>query len=240
MSAPLVVSVGMTHPRNIAGIGLDIRVAAEYGVRHAAVVAAVSAQDDSGVQEIAVLDPRFIEKQIGAAGLREAAVVRIGALGSARTFDVLERAICGQQVVVDPVMRSSAGGALYVDDPIPNLRSFSTGAFTIVTPNLEEAQLLTGLAIEDVDDMIAAAKRMVANGADAALVKGGHLPGEPVDVLAGGDALHTFSGTRLERKPRGTGCMLAMALACELALGRDLADAVKGARDYVRANIARL
>lgn len=239
MSAPLVVSVGMTHPRNIAGLGLDIRIAADYGVRHAMVVAAVSAQDDRGVALVAPLDSAMIAKQLRAAEISSAAVVRVGALGSARNFDLLDAAVSGQQVVLDPVMRSSAGGSLYVDDPLPVLRSFRTDARTVVTPNLGEARELTGLAIENVDEMIAAAKQIVSNGVDIALVKGGHLGGDPVDVLASGDGVQTFSGTRIARKMRGTGCMLAMAIACELALGHDVVEAVQGARAYVRANLAR-
>lgn len=239
MSAPLVVSVGMTHPQNIAGLGLDVRIAAEYGVRHAMVVAAVSAQDDRGVHQVVPLEPTFVQQQLQAARLRDAAAVRVGALGRACTFAAVAAALHGQRVIIDPVMRSSAGGSLYVDDPLQALRWFSGGAHTIVTPNIEEAHQLTGLHIAGRDDMITAGEQLVRDGTGVALVKGGHLPGEPIDILVSEDGVETFAAPRLPGKTRGTGCMLAMALACELALGRDLVDAVKGARAFVRTNIAR-
>jgi hydroxymethylpyrimidine/phosphomethylpyrimidine kinase len=86
--------------------------------------------------------------------------------------------------------------------------------------------------------MIAAGARLLRDGARAALVKGGHLAGDPVDVLVTSEGVQTFTGSRLPQTMRGTGCTLAMALACELALGRTLSESVKGARAYVRENIA--
>jgi len=239
MIDPLVVSVGMTHPRNVAGIGLDIRVAADYRVRHAIVVAAVSAQDDDGVHLIAPLEQSIVEAQLAAAQTRDAAVVRVGAVGSKRNFDAAKRALDGRRVVIDPVLRSSAGGALYVDDPLEALRSFTNDLRAILTPNLDEAAELTALPVRSVDEMIAAGKLLISGGACAALIKGGHLPGEPVDVLVTEKEVETFEAPRIPVRRRGTGCMLAIALACELALGRDLLDAVRGARAYVRANLAR-
>jgi hydroxymethylpyrimidine/phosphomethylpyrimidine kinase len=236
---PLVVSIGMTHPQNVAGLGVDIRVAAEYGVRHAMVVAAVSAQDEHGVQAVLPLPRDFVEAQMRAVGIDNAATVRVGALGTAAHFDVLDR-LFDQTVVVDPVMRSSAGGSLYVDDPVAALGGFSAGARTIMTPNIDEAQRLTDVAIRSVEEMIEAGRQLVRQDVEIVLVTGGHLPGDPIDVLIDGSrAVETFTDTRLPQKMRGTGCTLAMALTCEIAFGRNLVDAVKGARAYVRANIAR-
>lgn len=239
MNPPLVVSVGMTHPQNVAGIGLDIRIAADYCVRHTIVVAAVSAQDEHGVQRVVPMPAEFVLDQIRAAGMREAAAVRIGALGNSKNIEVLQDALCDQQVVVDPVTGSSAGGSLYLDDPVAHLANFSAGATTIITPNIPEAAQMSGMRITTPDDMIAAGRHLLRSGADVVLVKGGHLRGDPVDVLVTRDGVERFADTRLPGKMRGTGCTLAMALACELALGRDLVDAVKGARAYVRAKIAR-
>jgi hydroxymethylpyrimidine kinase/phosphomethylpyrimidine kinase len=238
MSAPLVVSVGMTHPQNVAGLGVDIRVAAQYGVRHAMVVAAISAQDETGVQAVMPLPRDFVRKQLQAAGIGDAAAVRVGALGTCEHFELLD-ALFDRTLVVDPVMRSSAGGSLYVDDPVPALRGLSAGTGTIITPNIDEAHIMTGIAIHGIDDMIAAGTLLTGGGCAAALIKGGHLHGEPIDVLVSGGEARQFTGARLPQTMRGTGCTLAIALACELALGRDLVEAVKGARAFVRANIAR-
>lgn len=238
MSAPLVVSIGMTHPQNVAGLGVDVRVAADYGVRHAMVVAAVSAQDDNGVSRIYPLPRDVVLQQIKSAKMRDA-FVRVGAVGTVKHLELLEGWFCGEGAVIDPVMRSSAGGSLYVDDAAPVLAQFSGGVGTIITPNIEEAQILTGVEIRTVDDMIAAGKKFLERFYDGALIKGGHLAGDPVDVLVTEDGVETFAGSRLPQRMRGTGCTLAMALACELALGRDLTDSVRGARDYLRAKLSR-
>jgi hydroxymethylpyrimidine/phosphomethylpyrimidine kinase len=228
----------MTHPQNVAGLGVDVRVAADYGVRHAMVVAAVSAQDGNGVQTVFPLPRDVVLSQMIAARMSDADVIRVGALGTVKHLELLGGCVCDEQVVIDPVVRSSAGGSLYVDDPAPMLTGIF-GAPTIITPNIEEAQQLTGVSIASIDDMIRAGEQLLHQGVDVALVKGGHLPGEPVDVLVSEDGIEAFRDARLPQRMRGTGCRLAMALACELALGRDLVSAVKGARAYVRENLAR-
>lgn len=234
-----VLSIGMTHPRNLAGIGVDVRVAGEYAVPHAMALAAVSAQHEAGVQCIFALPEGVLLDQIAAAG-DGANVVRIGALGSAKHFGALSGVLQGRRVVLDPVFASSAGGALYIDDPLPALRASAMGAWSLITPNLEEARALTGMEIASQEQMIAAGGRLLELGWDAVLIKGGHLPGDPVDVLASADGVQIFTEPRLPGPMRGTGCTLAAALACELASGRELAAAVKGARAYLRAKLARL
>lgn len=236
-----VVSIGTTHPRNLAGLGRDARVAADWGVRHVMAVAAVTAQDEDGVHEVFALPPGVVRGQLGAIGIGGARAVRLGALGTRENAlvaaEFLEHA--AMPVVFDPVMYASAGGCLYADDALSAVRVFLYRVRCIVTPNLEEAQQLTGMAIATSDDMIAAGKNLVERGAQAALVKGGHLRGDPVDVLVTAQSAEIFSATRLPSSMRGTGCTLAMALACELAVGRSLTDSVKGARAYVRENMAR-
>jgi len=241
MSEPLVVSIGTTHPLNVAGLGRDARVAADYGVAHNMAVAAVSAQDRRGVHDIVVLPPESVRAQLSAIDVTRAAAVRIGAIGSADNAAAVCDALQGLRVpiVFDPVMGASAGGSLYKGDAARAVHAVYERTHAIVTPNLDEAQRLADIAIESADDMIAAGKRFLQRGARAALVKGGHRAGDPVDVLVSKDGVETFADVRLPQEMRGTGCTLAMALACEMALGRDLVAAVKGARAYVRANIAR-
>lgn len=236
----LVVSLGTTHPLNVAGLGRDARVAAEYEVAHAMAVAAVSAQDEFGVRALFPIPDAVLRAQLAAIDLATAGAVRVGALGNAENAAIAAAFLEGARspVVFDTVMGSSAGGSLYAGDAAHAVRCFLERVPAIVTPNVDEAQRLAGIAIAGVEDMISAGKRLLSAGARAALVKGGHLPGDPIDVLVTHDAVETFAGTRLAQKTRGTGCTLAMALACELALGRDLVTAVKGARAYVRENIA--
>lgn len=238
---PLVVSIGTTHPRNVAGIGRDARIAAEYGVEHAMAVAAISAQDERGVHGIFPVSADVLRAQLSAIDVRSAAAVRVGALGTARNAIVAGEWLhdAGVPVVFDSVMRASAGGSLYADDALEAVRAFAERSACILTPNIEEAEQLSGTAIRSVEEMAAAGKLLVLRGARAALVKGGHLAGEPVDVLVTAQTVETFSDTRLPQRMRGTGCTLAMALACEIARDGDFGAAVRGARAYVRANIAR-
>jgi hydroxymethylpyrimidine kinase/phosphomethylpyrimidine kinase len=237
-----VVSAGTTHPRNAAGLGRDARVAADWGIAHVMAVAAVTAQDERGVHEVFALPPGVMRSQLGAIDFRAARAVRVGALGSRENAIVTAEFLQAAQapVVFDPVMFASAGGCLYTDDAYGAVRGFLNRVSAIVTPNIQEAQQLTGIAIADVDDMIEAGKQFVERGARAALIKGGHLPGDPVDVLVeAGGHVQRFADSRVRAKMSGTGCALAMALACELALGHDLPRALQGARAYVRENLAR-
>ena len=241
MSAPVLLSIGTTHPWNIAGVGLDARVAAEYGVAHAVCVVAVSAQDARGLHALQPVDRETVRAQLGAApphigAIRVGALVSSGAAGEVATYCEDAGAI---PIVVDPVMQASLGGSLTADERLP--LAMADGLLTlpvVVTPNLEEAARLLGFAVTDGDGQRAAAKFFVARGARAALVKGGHLEGDPVDVLADGAGVRSFTAARLPGAMRGTGCTLAAALACELLLGRAIDDAVMRAREYVRAKIS--
>lgn len=241
MSAPLVLSVGTTHPRNTAGLGLDARIAAGYGVGHAMAVAAVSVQDDRGVADLFAIPASVLRGQLAAIRLADVAAVRVGALGNLENAHIVAEFLqaCAVPPVFDPVMRASAGGSLYEGEALDAVALFIERTAPIVTPNLEEAAQLTQREIDDVDGMVAAGHRLMEQGARAALVKGGHLSGDPADVLVTRVGIETFADSRIPGKTRGTGCTLAMALACEIAQGRNLVDAVKGARAHVRANIAR-
>lgn len=238
---PIVASVGTTHPWNIAGVGLDARVAAEYGLRHAVAIAAVSAQDAERVTAVLPIPGRILRAQLESLP-RDIAAYRIGALVSAENVRVLAdflRSRDGVCVVVDPVLGASTGQALWTNAAyIEELRDTLLALPVVVTPNLEEAALLLhAKPLRDRDAMASAAANFVAAGARAALVKGGHLAGEPADILATSGDVQIFEAPRLPGDMRGTGCVLAMSLACELALGRELPAAVSNARDYVRGKI---
>ncbi len=142
-------------------------------------------------------------------------------------------------VVVDPVVRVTLGGELRADAGLDAaLRDELLTLPVVVTPNLDEASSLLATDVSDIESMRSAARALIARGARAALVKGGHLHGDPVDVLATERGIRTYTGGRVAGSMRGCGCTLAAALACELALGRDLESAVDSARTYVRAKIA--
>lgn len=241
MTLPVVGSIGTTHPWNIAGIGLDALVAAEYGLAHLAAVAGVTAQDAGGVRAVHAIPAPVLQAQLDAFPLLGA--VAVGALISTANVGVTVQYLRTRAeripVVVDPVMTASLGGELSVDDGVLQaLRDDLLALPVIVTPNLHEAAQLTGKAVESLEHMERAAQTLVERGARAALVKGGHRSGEPVDVLATAQDVWRLGGDRIAGDMRGTGCTLAAALACELARGAGLRAAAQGARRYVRNKIA--
>jgi len=242
MTNPLVVSIGTTHPWNIAGVGLDARVVADYGLSHAMAIAAVSAQDDRGLHDLHVIPPRAFRAQLDAlpSGI---AAFRIGAAGSSENVRViagfLRERHSSAPVVVDPVIAVTLGGELSADDDVmETIDEVLLPLGVLITPNIAEAAQLTGMPVKNIDDMRSAAEWLVARGARAAYIKGGHLDGDPIDVLVSAEGQELHTGGRLEGSMRGSGCTLAAALACELALGRDLAPAAGLARAYVRTRIA--
>jgi hydroxymethylpyrimidine/phosphomethylpyrimidine kinase len=239
----IVLSIGTTHPWNVAGTGRDIVVGTAIGARVFTAVAAVSAQDGGGVRALTPIGPENFEAQLDALPWPAAGAVRVGALATAAHVAAVTARLQSRPdlpAIVDPVLHASLGGAITSDEAFAALEStLSRLSNVVITPNLSEAarMLNAPLATRETlrDTAIALAKR----GARAVLLKGGHLEdGDPVDVLATRDAVQVFSEPRIAGKMRGTGCTLAIVLACEVARGAELADAVRSARAYVRAQIA--
>lgn len=235
-----VLSIGTSHPWNVAGVGLDIRIGAELGVRVLTVVAAVSAQDARGVHALEIQSLQTIDAQLKAIPWEVVRAVRVGALGASEVVPLVATQLASRDlpVVVDPVLGATGGGALGGAETLRVIgETLATMPQTILTPNLAEASALLGRTIgrEELTD---AALELKNRGPRAVLLKGGHLVGEPSDALADADGIEMFSGQRLALEMRGTGCTLAMALACALARGDGLRDAVRFARAFVREKIA--
>ncbi len=237
-----VLSIGTTHPWNIAGVGLDMFVAHELGVRSITVRTAVTAQDEHGLHAVETLSADIIRAQFETAHPSEIAAVRVGALPSVEIVAIVSeglRRYYDLPIVVDTVFRASRGGTFVDGDTIVALRdALLTLPSVIATPNIPEAQRLLGGREIDRDSIAQAARDVQQFGCRAVLLKGGHLPGNPVDALATRDDVELFDGSRVEGELRGTGCLLAMALACALAQGDALTDAVRFARAFVRRKIA--
>ncbi|HEY1884381.1 MAG TPA: hydroxymethylpyrimidine/phosphomethylpyrimidine kinase [Candidatus Cybelea sp.] len=241
--ASIVISIGTTHPCNVAGVGRDLVVGCALRARVFTAVAAISAQDAGGVVALRPVDPDLFESQIQVLPWESAGAVRVGALPTARAVASLTAALARRPwlpAVVDPVLRASSGGELAdaaageaLRDELARLPS------VILTPNLAEAAYLLGCGPVGRDAMGESARRLRERGAAAVLLTGGHLEGEPVDVLASGDGVEILSDSRIAGSMHGTGCTLAMALACELAAGSTLRQAVRAARTFVRAEIAK-
>lgn len=244
MSRAIVASIGTTHPWNVAGVGRDAQVCAELGLRHCMAVAGVSAQDERGVHELHAIPPQVLRAQLHALPA-DVAVYRVGALASSANVHELAgfvRSVLAAHserwFVVDPVAAATLGGSLGGPALLEALARELCVLPVVLTPNLPEAAALLGREIRGADDARAAAVELRARGARAVLLKGGHLRGDPVDVLADEVGVRCFEDARLPGTMSGTGCTLAAALACELARGSPLSGAVRAARAYVRAKIA--
>lgn len=240
MNAGVVLSIGSTHPWNIAGIGLDARVAAEYGLRHAAAIAGVTAQDEGGLKERFALPTEMLRAQLACVPRRDLRAIRVGAIFDTQNiFEVahfLERK-SEVPAIVDPVLDASLGGTFATAQTEAAFKSAILALPIILTPNLAEAERLTGGKIASTEDMVAAAGALLGLGPRAVLLKGGHLAEDPIDVLVTAEKTTVFKDPRIAKTMRGTGCTLAAALACELGTGRALEDAVAAARAYVRKKI---
>jgi hydroxymethylpyrimidine/phosphomethylpyrimidine kinase len=240
---PIVLSVGTTHPWNVAGVGRDVVVGDDYGVRVFTAVAAVSAQNGRGLTALHPIPLETLVAQLATLPWDSAGAVRVGALptlAAVRAVAELLRSRPALPAVVDPVWQASLGGELADSAARYGMRDeLACLSSVVLTPNLEEAAFLLGGTSIERDAIGDAAAALCARGAAAVLLKGGHLDGEPADALATTSGVEIFSEPRIAGSMHGTGCTLAMALACELAAGTPLADAVRSARVYVRAQLAR-
>jgi hydroxymethylpyrimidine/phosphomethylpyrimidine kinase len=228
-----------------AGIQADIKTVTALGGYAATSITALTAQDTRGVHGVLPVPPGFVRAQI-ACVLDDigADAIKIGMLGDAATIAAVadELALRAPDVplVLDPVMIAKGGTALLAPDAVATLVARLVPRATLLTPNLPEAEALAGFAIPDGSAMPRAAQALLALGARAVLLKGGHLAGDMLaDVLATPQGCETFRGARIAtRHTHGTGCTLASAIATGLAQGMALREAVMRARAYVRAAIA--
>jgi hydroxymethylpyrimidine/phosphomethylpyrimidine kinase len=235
----VVCSIGSTDPWNAAGLGLDVRIIGELGARSVWVVAGVTAQDAHGLHASSPIAPSLIDAQFDALARAPIDAYRIGALLESASVERVAAHVAptGKPVVYDPAIGPSAGGRFLDDRSRTAVRNGLLPLSTVVTPNLTEAAYFCGFAVNDVESMAAAGKALRAFGAQAALVKGGHLAGKAIDVLVDAGGTTVFEDERIATDMRGTGCVLAAALAVELARGRTLREAAAEARAIVRAKL---
>jgi hydroxymethylpyrimidine/phosphomethylpyrimidine kinase len=244
MSAPIVVTIAGSDSGGGAGIQADLKTFSALGVYGASVVAALTAQNTKGAFAIHQVPADFIAAQMDAVfSDLDVGAVKIGMLGSAAAVDAVAAGLerhRARNVVLDPVMAASSGETLLPADAIGALRKLAAQA-SVLTPNLPEAAiLLDGAAARDETEMRVQAEKLLALGAGAVLIKGGHGAGsESVDLLVEASGCTRFAAPRIATKnTHGTGCTLAAAVAAGLAKGLQLGDAVREAKAYVSAAIA--
>jgi hydroxymethylpyrimidine/phosphomethylpyrimidine kinase len=233
-----VLSIAGSDSGGASGIQADLKTFAAYGVHGTSAVAAVTAQDLRSVFSIRQISPGDLRDQIQAVldGF-DVGAVKIGMLGSAanvRTVAETLRAAQVRNIVLDPVLVSSSGTDLLSTRGIAVMRAELIPQAAVLTPNLPEAGALLGRRVRE-PQMAKAVQELLALGSAAVLLKGGHGRGRIVrDVFAQPGSVREFRHARLAINARGTGCVLSSAIACELALGRDVDSAIEGAQRFLQ------
>lgn len=238
---PAVVAVGTTHPYAAAGLLLDLTAIRTLGAQPLAVVAGVSAQDAAHVLARTPVDAATIAAQFAALAGAEPAAFCVGALLDARSVQAVAAGLTrfpGVPVICDPVVAASGGDRLADDATLDAMRAVLFARCTLLTPNLAEAALLCGTPIGDLRAMHAALPALLALGPRAVLIKGGHLAGDACDLFADGREVRELRAPRIPHELRGTGSLLAAAVAVRCAFGDALPAAVDAARAFVRERIA--
>lgn len=225
-----------------AGIQADIKTMSALGVFGMSVIVSVVAENTSRVISIENISKQKIADQIDAIFEDiEVDAVKVGMLSTPECMKTVAEKLKQYQprhIVIDPVMYAKNGCPLMQETSIDTLIHTIIPLATLLTPNIPEAEKISGMEIKTVEDMKEAAKKMVALGAKAALIKGGHLIGDAKDILYDGREYHTFVQKRIPTKnTHGTGCTLSSAIASYLALGEDLVTAVEKAKQYVTGAI---
>ncbi|MCK5034727.1 MAG: bifunctional hydroxymethylpyrimidine kinase/phosphomethylpyrimidine kinase [Candidatus Sabulitectum sp.] len=243
-SRPVILLTGGTDPSGGAGLAADIKSCSALGGHGCICVTAVTVQNSGGVDSWIPVPPHTIADQMNATcndGLPDG--IKTGMLGSQAAVkavaDVISKRLNGIPYVLDPVMVAGSGDGLAEESLETAIREYLLPLATLVTPNLDEAEAFTGKPVRDRTAMEKAALEIRAMGAESVLVKGGHLEGEPADVLATSAGITWFQGSRIiPGKVHGTGCTLASSCATLLAAGYTPEKAVSKALVYLRGAIA--
>ena len=240
---PVALTIAGSDSGGGAGIQADLKTFSALGVFGTSAITSITAQNTQGVRGIHAVSPEIVEGQIHAV-FEDLTVdaVKIGMLHNREAARIVARSIdrfSPSKIILDPVMISTSGSKLIEDETIEIIVRELFHRVTLVTPNIDEAAFLSGMPIRDEEEMGIAAQKLLSLGCRAVLMKGGHLEGkEMADILFTRDeeaplrlavpAIHT-------QNTHGTGCTLSSAIAAYMALGKELPEAVRAAKDYITA-----
>jgi hydroxymethylpyrimidine/phosphomethylpyrimidine kinase len=250
---PVVLSIAGYDPSSGAGVAADIKTAAAQGCYAVTCISALTIQSSLGVFEVRSVEPDFVRRTLATlAQDLDVAAVRVGMLGSAAIASTVANALATldlPNIVIDPVLRSSSGAALLDETGVQVLREELLPLADILTPNVDEAAALAGTAGPSVnapwEEVLpwarATAGKLRSTGCRAVVITGGHLK-EPNDYLSYVNNRvakeEVLPGIRIQSSStHGTGCAFATSIACQLALGKDIPEAVRAAKEYVRRAI---
>lgn len=233
-----VLSIAGSDCSGGAGIQADVKTITAHGMYAMTAITALTAQNTTGVYGITEVSPEFVGQQLDCIfrDIRPDAV-KIGMVSNSRIISVIAEKLKeyeAKQIVVDPVMAATSGGTLMQQEARSALKEELLPLAAVITPNLGEAEALSGLRVETQEDMVLAGKRIGAYLKGGVLLKGGHLPETADDLLYLEGNAFWFRGERIQNpNTHGTGCTLSSAIACNLAAGRGLKESVSRAKAYV-------
>ncbi|HMM65916.1 MAG TPA: bifunctional hydroxymethylpyrimidine kinase/phosphomethylpyrimidine kinase [Dokdonella sp.] len=240
---PIALTIAGSDSGGGAGIQADLRSFAAFGVHGLSAITAITAQHTRGVDAVRMLPQAIVRAQIDAVlGDFRVAAIKIGMLGTAALARTVGHALARHRaipLVLDPVLIATSGDRLSRGGVVAALKRHLVPRATLLTPNLPEAEQLVGRRLRSREDLLEAAEELRGLGAQAVLLKGGHLRGATVhDVLVGANGTEWFSHARIAVEGHGTGCTLSAAVAAGLASGLPLAEAVAAAIDFVHRALA--
>lgn len=221
-----------------AGIQADIKTITAHKLFATSAITALTAQNTTGVRAIHDAPPEFVGQQLDAIfeDIRPDAV-KIGMVSNPEIIQVISeklREYEAENIVVDPVMVSTSGSRLITEEAQETLFQLLLPLATVITPNIPEAEILTGIKINNEDDLLIAAKSIAPKLFGGVLVKGGHLTDTATDLLYHNGLVHWYTQEHIDNpNTHGTGCTLSSAIACNLAMGFNLPDAVGNAKKYL-------
>lgn len=232
------LTIAGTDSSGGAGVQADIKTMTANGVYAMSAITALTAQNTTGVQGIYEVSPVFLAQQLDSVftDIRPDAV-KTGMVASIGLIEVIAQKLQeyhAENIVVDPVMVATSGSRLISDDAIGALKERLLPLATVLTPNIPEAEVLSGMAIRTPDDMVAAARAISEQYHCAVLCKGGHQLNDANDLLWRDGSAKWFNGKRIDNpNTHGTGCTLSSAIASNLAKGYDLDASVQKAKNYI-------
>ncbi|WP_214755985.1 MULTISPECIES: bifunctional hydroxymethylpyrimidine kinase/phosphomethylpyrimidine kinase [unclassified Exiguobacterium] len=240
---PQVLTIAGSDSGGGAGIQADLKTFQELGVFGTSVLTAVTAQNTRGVHGVEAVSPELVTQQLDAIGSDfSIAACKTGMLFDASRIEAVATGVkrhVFNRLVVDPVMIAKGGAPLLQDTAVDALKTFLLPLATVVTPNVPEAEVLTGLTIRSFNDRLEAARRMLAYGVRAVILKGGHLEGETAeDLIMTESEVFLLSAPRIQTSDtHGTGCTFSAALTAELAKGRSIMEAAVTAKRFIQSAI---
>jgi hydroxymethylpyrimidine/phosphomethylpyrimidine kinase len=241
----VLLTVAGFDPASGAGLSLDLKVFSRYGYYGMAVITSLTVQNSQGVKKIHCPSPRFVwdqykhlQEDVDFSG------IKVGMLGSEDNILTVSKILSDNPEkprIIDPVFKSSSGSWLLEKKSIQVYMDKIKGKASLLTPNLMEAEWISGLRIQKKEEMLRAAEKIYALTQIPCLIKGGHLEGENVDILFDGKRFNHFRSQKLKKTVHGTGCFLSSAILCFLASGlpldRAISSATKATREAMKKTI---